>query len=241
MSDLIETMRQRKSTRVAFDPHHTISEEDIRKIVEAARWAPTPHNMQNFEILLVDDRALIRSLGKITSRVSEEFIRENYEQLSFSRQELSRKKVGILGEYFPATWKNPAKFRTLARESLPMPLSKTVDGSPLLLVVLYDRTKRAPASKGDFLGTLGLGCVMESIWLMATHLGIAVQVMSVFGGGLVEKQVRRVLGVPSHMKVGFAMRLGYPVHTLRGYPRVRRDARALVYRNGYGPDKQGFG
>jgi nitroreductase len=240
MSSLIGTMKQRKSTRVPFDPRHQIDEESIRRIMEAARWAPTPHNMQNFEIVAVDDKALLRKLGRITSRVSEEFIRENYDQLSFSRKELSRKRVGILGAYFPASWRNPAKFRSVARNGPPRPLSETVDGSPLLLIVVYDRTKRAPASEGDFLGILGLGCVMENIWLMASSLGIGVQVMSVFGGNQVESKVRRILGVPSGMKVAFAMRLGYPLRPLRGYPRIRRETRTLVYRNGYGPVRRGF-
>jgi len=46
--------------------------------LEAARWALTAHNMQNFEILIIDDRKVLEKIGNIKSRVSETFIRENY-------------------------------------------------------------------------------------------------------------------------------------------------------------------
>jgi len=49
MHALLETLRQRHSSR-------GIAEEDLRQVLQAARWAPTAHNMQNFEIIVVDDR-----------------------------------------------------------------------------------------------------------------------------------------------------------------------------------------
>jgi len=69
---------------------------DLTQILEAARWSPTAHNMQNFEILVIDDRDVLARLAGISSPASEVFIRENFDQLSFSEEELRRKKVGIL-------------------------------------------------------------------------------------------------------------------------------------------------
>jgi UDP-N-acetyl-D-mannosaminuronate dehydrogenase len=57
--------------------------------------------MQNYEIFVIDDEKLLRTIGNIKSQASAEFIRENYQQLSSSRKELRRKKVGILGTAFP--------------------------------------------------------------------------------------------------------------------------------------------
>ncbi len=37
---------------------------------------PWHHNMQNFEIIIVDDRNLLERLGNIRTRISEEFLRE---------------------------------------------------------------------------------------------------------------------------------------------------------------------
>src|SRR5579862_2851946 len=104
-------MHARKSSRFPYDPERKISERNFEHLVEAARWAPFPHNMQNFEIIAVDDPELLQRIGKIKSRVSEIFLRENYEQFSFSKRELAKKGTGVLGTMFPSAWQHPNEFR----------------------------------------------------------------------------------------------------------------------------------
>ncbi len=234
MNDLLKIIQARQSTRVPFDPHLSVSSDDLEQVIEAARWAPTPHNMQNFEIVLVDGKELLRRIGSISSPVSESFIQENYLQLSFSKKELLDKKVGILGTYFPPAWRDPTKFDEVLGEERRSSLNDTMRGSPAVLIVVYDPRKRAPASEGDFLGILGLGCVMENMWLTAQALKIGFQIMSVFGGERVEKEVKRVLGIPGHLKIAYAVRLGHPVHSSNRYLRVRRDVGGIVHHNRYG-------
>ncbi len=107
MEDILKLIKERKSLRISFDTRRKVAKGDLKKILEAARWAPTAHNMQNFEIVVVDDKKLLETIGKIQSPINESFVRENYKQLSFSEAELRRKKVGILGTMFPAAWRNP--------------------------------------------------------------------------------------------------------------------------------------
>ena len=57
----------RHSTRAPFDPAQTVSERELARIVDAARWAPTAHNMQNFRLVAIDDRAVLDELGRIRS------------------------------------------------------------------------------------------------------------------------------------------------------------------------------
>jgi nitroreductase len=205
---------------------------DVQQILEAARWSPTAHNMQNFEILVVDDQETLKKLGEIKSPPSEAFIRENFEQLSFSEEELLRKKVGILGTMFPPAWRTPgADFAEIARNSEPSFLKDTMKGCPLVLIVVYDARKRAPASEGDVLGFLSLGCAMQNMWLMAQSLGIGLQIMSVFSGNVVEKEVKRLLGISEYMQIAFASRLGYTVPTGFKYVRVRRDVEDFAHHN----------
>jgi nitroreductase len=239
ITDILEIIRQRQSMRVPFDPNLQVPEESVRQILEAARWAPTAHNMQNFEILLIDDKKVLNKIGNIKSRVSEAFIRENYQQLSFSEEELLQKKVGILGSDFPPDWRDPAKLEKAVSESVPRPLKERISGSPMLLIVIYDSRKRAPASEGDVLGLISLGCVMENIWLIAQSLGISVHILSVFSGEAVEREVKRVLHVPTYMKVAFAARLGYPVSKPAKRLRVRRDIEMFVHRNRFGNNRVG--
>jgi nitroreductase len=176
----------------------------------------------------------LSEIGEIKSQASEDFIRENYQQLSRSKKELRRKKVGILGTWFPPSWRDPARLDEAVRETKPEPLKETIRGSQMILIVVYDSRKRAPASKGDFLGILSLGCVMENMWLMAQSLGIGFHVMSVFSSSRVHKQLVKLLRIPTHMKIAFAVRLGYPVSTSVRYLRVRRDVEDFTHNNRFG-------
>ena len=233
-SALLKTIQDRRSARVPFDSQRPVEKESLRKIIEAARWAPTPHNMQNFEMILVDDMRLLEELGRIRSHTSMEFLRENYQQLSFSKKEQLKKKVGVLAAQFPASWRDPARFEEVANEGAGAPLSQIINGSPTLLVVTYDPGKRAPASEGDSLGFMGLGCVMQNIWLTAYSLGVGVHILSVFGREPEEK-VKQILHIPKEMKIAYAVRLGYPIHPPPKYRRVRRSASVLAHHNLYGP------
>lgn len=174
--------------RVGFNPNLHVPKNSMRQILEAARWAPTAHNMQNFDILVIDDKKVLEKTGEIKSRVSKAFIRENYQQLSFSEEELLQKKVGILGTNFPPDWRDPHKLDKAVRESVARPLKQRINGSPVLLIVIYDSRKRALASEGDVLGFISLGCVMENMWLMARSLGISFHVLSVLAEALLKKR-----------------------------------------------------
>lgn len=236
---ILKLIRERHSSRVPFDPNRPVAKRDLRQILDAARWAPTAHNMQNFEIVVIDNKELLKKIGNIKSPVSEEFIRENYHQLSFSQEELLKKRVGILGTMFPPSWRDPARLEEAIREGASLSLKDTIKDSPVLLIVIYDSRKRAPASEGDFLGIMSLGCVMENMWLMAQSLGISLQIMSVFGANRisandVEKGVKRILNIPKYMKIAFAVRLGYPVSAPAKHPRVRRDVEAFTHHNRFG-------
>jgi nitroreductase len=232
-SDLLKLIQQRQSARIPFDPNRQVSKEDLRLILEAGRWAPTAHNMQNFEILVVDDKKVLEKIGNIKSHISVEFLRENYEQLSFSEEELLKKKVGILGTMFPPAWRDPAKMEEIARQSGPAPLIQRIGSSPVLLIVIYDSRKRAPASEGDVLGFMSLGCVMENMWLMTQFLGISLQILSVFSAYPVAKEVKRILNIPEYMNIAFTARLGYPVSAPAKYLRVRRDVEEFTHHNQY--------
>jgi nitroreductase len=98
----------------------------------------------------------------------------------------------------------------------------------------YDPTRRAPASEGDFLGIISLGCVLENMWLMANSLGISFQVMSVLGIESIGEDVKNILNIPKHLKIAFTFRLGYALRTPTKYLRVRRDVEDFTHHNRYG-------
>lgn len=114
-----------------------------------------------------------------------------------------------------------------------MSLSYAIDGSPVILIVIYDPTKRAPDSDGDILGLIGLGCVMENMWLMATSLGISVRIMSDLGDKGVDDEVKHLLNIPDNMEPVYGFRLGYPKDRMGKTLRVRRDIKDFTYYNRY--------
>ena len=231
MPDILTTIQNRKSSRVPFDPDRPVTKQDLIKILDAARWAPTAHNMQNFEIIIVDDKKILQAIGNIQRPISEAFIRENYHQLSFSEEELLKKKTGLLGTMFPPSWRNPDfnldKIDKKEIASMQRPLPE----SPVLLVVVYDPRKRAPVSEGDFLGIISLGCAMENMWLAAESMGIGLHIVSSLSS---DPEVKRILGIPNDLIIAFSCRLGYPVSQPGKYLRVRRDVKDFTHYNRFG-------
>lgn len=233
MSDLSRLIRERHSERTDFDPRRRIPQADLDALLEAARWAPTAHNMQNFEIVVVDDPDKLAELGSVAATVSAEFVREHYAQLSFSDDELIERGTGLLASMFPPPWSDPRVANGMEGEFERGTLGQTMRGAPLVLLVLYDPGRRAPASEGDVLGLISLGCVMQNLWLTAESLGLGVQIMSAFSGAATEPEVRRILAIPDHLRVAFACRLGHPAVLPRRYLRVRRRLESFVHRNRY--------
>lgn len=234
MTDIIKLIEERHSSRGPFDWERPVPKKDVRQILEAGRWAPTAHNMQNFEILVIDDKKLLEKIGNIKSPISIEFLRENYQQFSFSEEELLRKKAGVLASMFPPSWTNPAKLNETVRESWNRSLREVLQGSPVLLILIYDSRKRAPDSEGDFLGIMSLGCVTENMWLMAQSMGISFHIVSALAWNPVEKDVKRLLDIPEYMKIALAFRLGYPISAPTKYLRVRRGVEDLAHYNRFG-------
>ncbi len=235
MSGLLKVIRDRHTTREPFDANRQIARPELKMILDAARWAPTPNNMQNFEILLVDDKEQLEAIAKIPADMSEYFLRDNYEQLSSTEDELRIKKVGMLASTCPKAWTNPEAWSPDSdyRSQLTF-LGRSVQETPVLLVVFYDGSKHAPGEAKDFTGHMGLGCVMENMWLMSESLGIGFHVLTVFSDGQVEKQVRDVLHIPPQMKIAFACALGYPKDPSVSSTRVRRDIEDFVHHNLFG-------
>jgi len=230
MENLLQLIKSRQSSRGFYDPNRPISKADLYQILEAASWAPTAHNMQNFEVVVVEDKELLEKIGAISYPVSETFLQENYAQLSFSEEELLRKKTGLLHTRFPAAMTKPdAKPEDITNDYQ----GKAIQSSAALLVVLYNPTHPAPASEGDFLGIISLGCALENMWLMAHSLGIGLQLVSALSDGPMGEDMKAILNIPKHLRIAYSCRLGYPLPETSDYLRVRREVDDFLYVNQY--------
>ena len=132
---------------------------------------------------------------------------------------------------FPPSWRKPDfRLDELSADEVAT-MRRPLPASPLLLVVIYDPSRRAPASEGDFLGIVSLGCVMENIWLAAESLGIGMHIVSSLSSG---GEVKKILGIPERLMIAFSCRLGHPVSSPPPYLRVRREVADFTHRNRYG-------
>lgn len=235
---LQDLLLARHSSRVPFDPTRRVTEDELAEIVEAARWAPTAHNMQNYQLIVVDDTEVLTALGHIAAPISREFIIENYAQLARTRALLEQRGTGLLATQFPRAWwaGDPRHAPVDASRTL----SDTLAGAPMLIVVVYDAMKRAPASPGDFLGAVSLGCVLENMWIAAHAAGLDAQVVSAVSASTVEPTVRHILAVPEPWRVAFAIRIGHALAESQ-LPRVRRAPANFVGRNAFASVPAGTG
>ena len=102
MDEILKIIKERRSLRMPFDAEKPVAKQHLDKILEAARWTPTAHNMQNFEIVVVEDKKKLDAIMNIKAPVSETFIRENYLQLSFSEEETDEKANRHFRKHVPA-------------------------------------------------------------------------------------------------------------------------------------------
>ena len=231
--EFLRLVKARRTTRVRFDESRPVEPEALRLILEAAAWAPTAHNMQNFEIIAVDDPEILRRLSELEYSPSPAFVMENYSQLSFTDEEWKKKGTGFPAGWFPAPWLSPeARAGSLIQP--PTKLGGAVRRGPLLLLILYDPARRAPDSEGDFLGVMSLGFMLENMWLAAAAQGLGFQIISAMGNDPMAGQIKDMLGAPPELRLVFGCRLGYPGQTEGGARRVCRDVEDMVSFNRYG-------
>jgi len=233
MKELINLIKNRQSSRTPFDPDRPVDRKDLMQILEAGSWAPTAHNMQNFEVVIVDNPESLKRIRNLDFSTSETFIQENYLQLSFSEKELKAKKTGVLSTMFPKSWLNPGLIPEHSRPEAEHPELERhhqLLSCPALGLILYNPSRRAPASEGDFLGIMSLGCVLENMWLMAASLGIGFHVVSALSDEKVAGELKKILQIPAEFRIAISFRLGYPL-TSPAYLRVRRDVKDFVHFN----------
>jgi nitroreductase len=230
--DILEIMWQRHSSRGPFDPARRVSESVLCQILDAARWAPTVHNLQRYEIIAVDDPSVLTQICEIRLRPIETFSYEPAATPSLSAAEDSQQRFGLLASMFPKSWLEIDEEQgATPRQAY---LGRFIQPCPMMLFILNVLPPAASATDPVGLDDMSLGCVMQNMWLMAENCGLSAQVITGFGGGAEGAAVRSILTIPEGITTGFAMRLGYPLHAEGSQVRVRRRVQDYLHRNRFG-------
>lgn len=218
-----------------------ISKKDLRFILEAARWAPSGHNTQPWEFIVVEDEGLKEKIGESTRRVYEELLGDE-EKLKTTFGNYGRwlhrehgRKDGIYVQK-PTTY-SEGKSNKFNLEGLKIRAGdycRLVSDAPALLITLLDRERSPPNMSRGLISLISVGAALQNIRLAARTLGVGCQdlarpIDTVEG----EKRLKQILGIPERFKVVSVMRLGYlkPGATHAYKSNFRRPLKSLVHSN----------
>lgn len=256
----IKTIKDFKMFRGVFDPR-PIEAAHLGSIVGAARMAPSGHNSQPCEFLVIDDKKLI---DKIATRfveiwddylVSDSYIRPWLKKfdtwMRWSAEDLENQGDGVYMKGVPGeAWnalqstsdeaelhKSVLKF--FGFNGKPMEL---ICSSPCLIITLVNKERQAPDNLNNMHALLSAGAAMQNMRLTARELGIVVHEQSQFYDAPASRlELKKALGLPENIKVVGAMRVGYRPARKSGSKvlsfvnsSVRRPLSKIAHRNSYG-------
>ena len=183
---LLGLLRSRRSIRRFAD--QPISREDLTRLLEAARWAPSNHNRQPWRFLVLDDRERIRGLAKSVGQSLAVKLKSLPVLASAYAGDLAH--YGTLFAQAPvvivALHKHPVSVSAVLLEGLPNP--GLVSGEPLSVAM-----------------------AVQNLLLAAQALGLGACVMT--APLLVQDAVASALRLPAGHDLTCFVALGYPAES----------------------------
>jgi nitroreductase len=231
-----------------------LAEDDLRRILEAALWAPSGHNSQPWEFVVVDDPEMIERIAVITTGIFDDFLASGSHLISWvnnfhrwmrwSREELESHGDGIYFKQWSKTeWEELAALteeaeirkRMIAMFGSRGQPSKLISTAPCLLFTLLNTERKIPDYSADMLALTSAGAAMQNLRLTAYDLGIAVHEQSpLYDLPETREAMSELLKIPDRCKIVGGMRLGYRAKVAKSsFTHVRRPVEAVMHRNGY--------
>jgi len=232
--DLLTLIKERRTIRVDFQPRR-ISKKDLRFLLEAARWAPSGHNLQPWEFIAVQEEQMKKKIAQSTMSVIEEILRDpeklkktfgSYFKWFYKDRRIAiAKGYGLYGTETPAYLREeitPDVIEELRRSG--EKYCERLERSPLLLVTLLGRKRVPPNISSGLISLTSVGGALQNIRLAAAAKGIGCQdaarpIDTVEG----RQRLKQILKVPAEYDIVSTMRLGYVNPKLRNiyYTRFR--------------------
>jgi len=219
--ELHEAVLRRRTTNGPFLPD-PVAQEHQRALLRAAASAPSQFNSQPWRFVVIEDRATIATIARIsgesmTEVISEGSFFERYKRhFRFSAAEMAEHRSGMHFDKMPAALRpfTRAVFTSAGLGTMRMLLGdenrRLVAGSPLILGAMLDRRERTAHPLADFYCQFSLGAAMENVWLTTVELGMGMQFIS-FPMEIPEQWERLIalLEVPDELELMALYRLGY--------------------------------
>ncbi|MFQ6044720.1 MAG: nitroreductase family protein [Candidatus Poribacteria bacterium] len=232
-----------------------ISQTDIEKLIEAARWAPSPFNIQPWELILITSKEKREALAELTAKSiiaqfkDPRFLSDNGEWMRLTMEEWQKRGDGVLIDdhvNLPDFIKDKRKLRSLIKNlkhlsilghlgagKLPArEFAGLVRQAPLLILILLNRNRRSPGENGRMWTLLGMGAMIQNLLLMAESLNIGAQFISApLESKSHREQVKKIFSIPSAYEPISLLRLGYTKSQRRDS--VRIDASKFIHYNSF--------
>ena len=252
--ELLKIIKKRRNHRGKFQ-QKPIAQADIEKLIEAARWAPSPFNTQPWDLILIDSDEKKETLAELVKESIIEqfkdtrFLADNGIWMRLTRDEWRNRGDGVLLEEhvnLPDFIKDKNKLRPLLKNArhlsflghlgagkLPASeFAQWVREAPLLILVLMNKQRRSPGHNGATWMLLGMGAFIQNLHLQATTLNIGVQYISAPLETKADRQkVRELFSIPPHYECISLLRLGYLENPLSDS--VRLATPEFVHRNAF--------
>ena len=209
---------RRSVRRLRSEP---VPEENIEKILEAARWAPSAGNAQPWEFLVVEDKDTI---GKLAELYEYQMVEKKW--LEATREE---KMQMYPGDSFPGLEDRSAIDRFMDGVAG----KASFRNAPCIIFPLADERwhhaypLRTLMDKGRQHIISSMAGVVLLMHLAAAALGLATQWISDFGSPWLSGMAKHLLGIPRHAIIYEVMSVGYPEYYPK--PRYVKSLKELVH------------
>jgi len=232
--NVFDAMTQRRSHRGAFQ-ERPIASDDLEKLIEAARWAPSPFNVQPWELTFIQEADGKAALADITERAIVEqfkdpkFLDDNSRWMRLTEAEWQERGDGVLltdhvtlpkplqdapEKLLQGLLKNAKSFTLfghLGAGKIPAKeIATQVREAPLLMLVTMNCKRYPPGEGGTRWMWLSMGMLIQNVLLAATALKIGVQFVSApLERAADREQIRQLLNVPTAHEIITLLRMGY--------------------------------
>ena len=232
--NVFEAITQRRSHRGTFQ-NRTIDAADLEKLIEAARWTPSPFNVQPWELVLIQEAEGKTALAEVTERAIVEqfkdakFLDDNSRWMRLTEVDLKTLGDGVLltdhvtlpkllqgapDKLLEGMLKNAKSFTLLgllgAGKIPANEIAAQVREAPLLMLVTMNCKRYPPGDGGTRWMWLSMGMLIQNVLLAATALEIGVQFVSApLERPTDRERIRQLFNIPTAHEVITLLRIGY--------------------------------
>ena len=232
--NVFDAMMQRRSYRGAFQDR-AVDVNDLDKLIEAARWAPSPFNVQPWELVIIQEAEGKAALADVTEHAVVEqfkdakFLDDNSRWMRLTEADLKEVRDGVLltdhvtlpkllqdapEQLLQGLLKNAKSFTLLGQlgaGKIPAKeIAAQVREAPLLMLITMNCKRYPPGEGGTRWMWLSMGMLIQNVLLAATALGIGVQFVSPpLERAADREQIRQLFNIPTSHEVITLLRIGY--------------------------------